>query len=115
MSGIHHPDLTWSAAIELATRTLDDLGGILEEVLTSACEAGLLEREEMPKLISYLLGMLLRDARAVTVKRQVGRPGIELRVRVTRNSWGSVFLTFGRTKRYTVSITAVAMQQPSQG
>lgn len=114
MREIQSPDLNWSADLDLNGPSITDLPGILETMLKAASEAGLLRCDETPEIVSSLTS-LLQHADNLTVERQIGRPGIKLRVSVRRNSWRRVFLTSARTKRYTVHINAAAMPQPPQG
>ncbi|MEV3924731.1 hypothetical protein [Actinomadura coerulea] len=113
MREIQSPDLTWSADLHLNGPSID-LRGILEMMLKGASEAGLLRYDETPEIVSSLTSQLQRDG-DLNVERQIGQPGIKLCVSVRRNSWGRIFLTNGRTKRYTVHINAAAMPQPPQG
>ncbi|MEV0400607.1 hypothetical protein [Actinoallomurus sp. NPDC050550] len=113
MSEIQSPDLTWSADVKLNGTALTDIRYLLERVLNEASKAALLGSEEASRFVIWVIATMA-GAETANIKQHLGEPGIELSISFARNPWSKVWLTGGRTKRYTVHIVASAKPQLPQ-
>ncbi|GAA4618456.1 hypothetical protein GCM10023195_82970 [Actinoallomurus liliacearum] len=113
MGEIKSSDLTWSLGATLNCPDLSELRDQIKVALNTATMAGLVTYEEMAKFVDALIDAMA-GAEKFNMTRELGHPGISLRISIVRNGWSVTRRTSGRTKRYTVHITASAKPQLPQ-
>src|SRR5262249_928817 len=97
MREIQSPDPTWSVEKKLTGSEFADIRPFLEKVLNQAGRAGLRRDEETRKFVTSSIAAMERFD-TLTIEREIGRPGIKLRISFTREP----------DRHYTMHITASA-------